>query len=75
MQFLESLFYTAYIHKPHQHNALTQCIKSAVLRQHPEALWQNCGIVTQHDSQTLWQNKNDRYRIYETSSFSHYKKG
>ena len=41
---------------------MTWCIKSAVLRQHHQALWQNCGIVTQHDGQTLWQNKNARLR-------------
>jgi len=28
-----------------------------VLRQHDQALWQNYGIVTQRDVQTLWQNK------------------
>ena len=27
------------------------------MRQH-QALWQNCGIVTQHNGQALWQNKN-----------------
>ena len=34
--------------------------KSGVLRQHHQILWQNCGIVPKHDSQTLWQNKNAR---------------
>ena len=28
--------------------------------QHRQALWQNCGFVTQHDRQTLRQNKNFR---------------
>jgi len=31
-----------------------------VLYQHRQALWQHCGIVTQHDGQSMWQNKNAR---------------
>ena len=32
---------------------------SGVLRQ-AHKIWQNYGIVTQHDTQTSWQNKNTR---------------
>jgi len=56
LQFFESLFFAPYNHLLQSCiNAapLSNALKSGVLRQHHQALWQNWGIVTQHEGQIL----------------------